>query len=236
MILDYPTTTQEEVEKVNEELDGRNALDIVKWGYETYGDDLVYACSLGAEGMVLLDLINRVKPGARVVFLDTDFHFKQTYDLLKKVREHFPDLSIESIKPELSVKEQSEQYGDKLWETAPDKCCALRKLEPLEKELSKHKAWMSGLRREQSPTRKNTQFVNIDNRFQSIKIAPLIHWTWDEVWEHIKENNLPYNILHDQNFPSIGCFHCTSAVLDGQDSRSGRWSGSGKTECGLHKE
>ncbi|UOE95979.1 phosphoadenylyl-sulfate reductase [Alkalihalobacillus sp. LMS39] len=228
-------TAEEYVELNDEKLARKDAIDVLKWAYETYGDDLVYACSFGAEGMVLIDLISKVKKDATIVFLDTDFHFKETYQLIDEVKSKYPTLQIQLVKPELTPEQQAQEYGEELWKTSPDQCCKIRKLVPLEKELSKYSAWISGLRREQSPTRKNTQYVNKDNRFQSVKICPLIHWTWEEVWMYIRLHKLSYNQLHDQNYPSIGCENCTLPVSNGGDSREGRWANSQKTECGLHQ-
>ncbi|WP_209123174.1 phosphoadenylyl-sulfate reductase [Alkalihalobacillus sp. BA299] len=234
-MVTFQTVSEKEIQHLNEEvLKGKDTLDVLKWAYETYGDQLVYSCSFGAEGVVLIDLISKIKPDATIIFLDTNFHFKETYELIDKVKQKYPRLNIQMIQPPLTVEKQKEEYGDKLWERDPDRCCQLRKLEPLEKELSKYSAWISGLRREQSPTRRNTQYVNIDHRFNSIKVCPLIHWKEDEVWMYIKLHNLPYNELHDNNYPSIGCFHCTSQVAEGMDPRSGRWANTQKTECGLH--
>ncbi|WP_017728246.1 phosphoadenylyl-sulfate reductase [Halalkalibacterium ligniniphilum] len=224
------------LQEANERLEKKDSLDVIKWAYNTFGEEeLVYACSMGAEGMVLLDLISKVKPDASIVFLDTDFHFKETYELIDKVKERYPSFNLKLVKPALTPDEQAKVHGDRLWERKPDLCCQIRKLQPLEKELSNYKAWMSGLRREQSPTRKNTQFVNEDKRFQSIKICPLIHWTNEEIWMYIKLHKLPYNELHDKNYPSIGCEHCTLPVKEGEDERSGRWANTTKTECGLHQ-
>ncbi|SFE36290.1 phosphoadenylyl-sulfate reductase [Alteribacillus iranensis] len=236
MSIVYSDSVYKECDQINEtELQEKTAIDILRWAYGMYDDNIVYACSLGAEGMVLLDLISKVQPGANVIFLDTEFHFQETYQLLEKVQKRFSQLSIHVVKPRISQDEQSKQYGDELWKKDPDTCCSLRKMMPLEKELAHYDAWISGLRREQSPSRKNTQFINPDARFKSIKVCPLIHWTWDDVWAYITTHDLPYNTLHDQNYPSIGCFHCTTAVTDGEDGRNGRWKGMGKTECGLHR-
>ncbi|WP_158734977.1 phosphoadenylyl-sulfate reductase [Alteribacillus sp. YIM 98480] len=235
-MLTYQTAEDNRLKEINDQVLARKeALDVIRWGYEQYGNDLVYACSFGAEGIVLIDLISKIKPDAEIIFLDTDFHFKETYNLIDRVKEKYPSLNINMLKPKWTPAEQAEKEGDRLWETNPDRCCQIRKLEPLENALNQYSAWLSGLRREQSPTRQNTQFVNKDNRFSSIKICPLIHWTWEDVWMYIETFNLPYNPLHDQNYPSIGCIQCTAAVLEGDDLRSGRWSGQGKTECGLHK-
>lgn len=137
-------------------------------------------------------------------------------------------------KPSLTLVDQAKQYGEKLWEQNPNLCCQIRKIQPLEKELSKVDAWISGLRREQAPSRANTNYVNQDNRFKKIKICPLIHWTWEDVWNYIQLNQLPYNELHDNHYPSIGCEMCTVQVLNGADQRSGRWATFSKNECGLH--
>jgi phosphoadenosine phosphosulfate reductase len=236
MGFSYDLLEEKDYEQFNNEvLKRKDALDVLKWAYQTFSDDIVYACSFGAEGMVLIDLISKVKKDAKIIFLDTDFHFDETYHLIAKVKEKYPQLKIELVKPGLTVQEQVEQYGERLWERDADLCCQMRKLEPLAKELAKHTAWISGLRREQGPTRVNTQFVNPDNRFQSIKVCPLIHWTWDDIWMYIKLHQLSYNELHDQNYPSIGCDHCTKPVQAGEDMRSGRWADAKKTECGLHQ-
>ncbi|PLT32939.1 phosphoadenylyl-sulfate reductase [Bacillus sp. V5-8f] len=214
--------------------DTKGALEVLEWAYGHYGDDLVYACSFGIEGIVLIDLISKVNERAKIVFLDTDLHFKETYALIEQVKERYPLLQIEMKKPVFSLEEQAAQHGEALWETAPNKCCEIRKVIPLNEALSGAKAWLSGLRREQSETRKNTQFINKDNKFQSVKICPLIHWTWKDVWRYAHKNGLPYNVLHDRGYPSIGCEKCTQPAFTEDDLRSGRWSGKGKTECGLH--
>lgn len=235
MTFSYETLTSERCEEINKTLENKDALDVLKWAYGLFGDNLIYACSFGAEGMVLTDLISRVRPDARIVFLDTHLHFKETYEVIERVKVKYPKLRIQMKEPALSVQEQAEQYGSELWKIDPDLCCKLRKIQPLEEVMAGTVAWLSGLRREQSSTRANTQFVNIDRRFRSIKICPLIYWKWEEVWSYIKLYQLPYNELHDKGYPSIGCKHCTLPVEDGSDSRAGRWSGTGKTECGLHQ-
>lgn len=212
----------------------KESIDVLKWAYNEYKDDIVYACSFGAEGIVLIDLISHVKRDARIVFLDTDLHFKATYELITQVKKRYPSLRIELIKPKLTLSQQAEQYGEKLWERDPDQCCHIRKVTPLGLELSGVAAWISGLRREQSEGRQNTNYLNQDHKFQAIKICPLIHWTWQDVWTYITLHKLPYNVLHDQGYPSIGCEKCTFPATDEYDSRSGRWANTGKTECGLH--
>ena len=212
----------------------KGASTILQWAYESFEDSIIYACSFGAESAVLIDLISKVKANAEIVFLDTDLHFQETYDLIERVKARYPELVINMKKPELTVQEQSDQYGSALWKRNPDQCCYIRKIKPLEDALAGVSAWISGLRREQSPSRRHTNFVNEDKRFNSLKICPLIYWSWDDVWNYIEEHQLPYNVLHDQGYPSIGCIPCTSKVIDGVDSRAGRWAGFNKTECGLH--
>lgn len=213
----------------------KGALDVLKWAYEHYGDDLIYACSFGIEGIVLIDLISKVYPEAKIVFLDTNVHFDETYELIDKVKERYPQLRIELKQPAISLEEQALTFGEKLWETNPNKCCEIRKVLPLTEVLSGYTAWLSGLRREQSATRANTEFINKDNKFKSVKICPLIHWTWKDIWRYAHKNGLPYNVLHDQGYPSIGCKTCTQPAYNLDDLRSGRWAGTGKIECGLHQ-
>ncbi|MTH52674.1 phosphoadenylyl-sulfate reductase [Bacillus mangrovi] len=210
------------------------ALNVLKWAYSEYGNDLVYACSFGIEGIVLIELISRVKKDARIVFLDTELHFQETYDLISRVKARYPDLKITMKKPPLTVAEQAAEHGDELWKKDPNACCKIRKVLPLREVMSGEKAWISGLRREQSPSRRSTQFLNRDEKFENIKVCPLIHWTWKDVWRFAHKNSLDYNVLHDKGYPSIGCQPCTQPAFDLNDSRAGRWNGSQKTECGLH--
>ncbi|MCT8137629.1 phosphoadenylyl-sulfate reductase [Anaerobacillus sp. CMMVII] len=213
----------------------KGARSVLEWAYQTYSEEeLVYASSFGAEAIVLLDLIHQVKPAAQIVFLDTGLHFLETYEVIDKIEARFPTLRIERKQPQLSLEEQAADYGSALWKRNPSQCCQIRKVIPLQETLTAKKAWITGLRREQSPTRASTEFVNKDEKFENIKICPLIHWTWDDVWTYIKEKDLPYNSLHDQQYPSIGCFPCTQPVAADGDTRAGRWVGTSKTECGLH--
>ncbi|WP_019119857.1 phosphoadenylyl-sulfate reductase [Brevibacillus massiliensis] len=234
MSIRYESATDEHLAAVNAELSAKDTLGVIKWAYAAFGDELVYACSFGAEGIVLLDHISQVKSDARVFFLDTHLHFAETYELIKRVRERYPALRITMIQPELTLADQAAAYGEQLWQRQPDLCCQLRKVNPLAGVLEGARAWMSGLRREQSPTRADVQFVNRDEKFRSLKICPLIHWTWQEIWDYLHAFGLPYNPLHDRGYPSIGCQPCTRAVQTGEDARAGRWAFSGKTECGLH--
>lgn len=215
----------------------KGAKVVLEWSFQHFHEDkIIYASSFGAEAIVLIDIISQVKPDASIVFLDTGLHFPETYEVIDKIEKRFKALKIERKLPELTLDEQREQHGSALWKREPNKCCEIRKVIPLREALTPMDAWISGLRRDQSPTRANTDFFNEDKKFQNIKICPLIHWTWEEVWTYIHDRDLPYNRLHDEGYPSIGCFPCTQAVAAGGDSRAGRWSGMGKTECGLHTD
>ncbi|MGJ7909683.1 phosphoadenylyl-sulfate reductase [Neobacillus sp. LXY-1] len=232
-LLTYENWDQRIVDSTLTELP--DYLDVLKWAYQTYKEEIVYACSFGAEGIVLIDLIHKVNKTAKIVFLDTGLHFQETYDLINQVKNKYPTLKISLIKPKLSLEEQASKHGSALWKRNPNLCCHLRKVVPLQEALSGHKAWISGLRREQSPTRSVTQYLNKDDKFNNIKICPLIHWKWEDILAYIEINKLPYNPLHDQGYPSIGCAPCTQPVADEGDSRAGRWAGLSKTECGLHQ-
>nr|WP_307256084.1 phosphoadenylyl-sulfate reductase [Oikeobacillus pervagus] len=221
--------------EVDETTADRGALAVLTWAYDQYKEKLVYACSFGIEGIVLIDFISKVNPTATIVFLDTNLHFQETYDLIDKVKKRYPSLQIRMQQPELSLQEQAATFGDELWKTDPNKCCEMRKIIPLRKALEPAIAWISGLRRDQSETRRHTNYFNRDDKFQKIKVCPLIHWTWKDIWRYVHKHDLPYNELHDKGYPSIGCAPCTSPAFNLDDLRSGRWSGTQKIECGLHE-
>ncbi|POB11383.1 phosphoadenylyl-sulfate reductase [Sulfobacillus sp. hq2] len=207
--------------------------DILIWAKETFGDTIVIASSLGPEDMVILDAAHATGWTPHVICLDTGVLFPQTLALLDQAC-HLYDIHIELITPKQSLADQAEQYGPRLWETHPDVCCRLRKVEPLRERLAAASAWITGIRRSQSPTRQTAEVVEWDPIFSRIKVNPLAFWTHDAVWEYIHQRQVPYNPLHDQGYPSIGCMPCTQPS-DGTSERSGRWSGFTKTECGLHR-
>lgn len=208
---------------------------VLRWAFATFGPDAVaLACSFGAEDVVLVDMMARIQPGARVFYLDTGLLFPETYATRDRVAAHYP-VRLERYASEISLEDQAAQYGDALWSRDPDLCCALRKVEPLRQALAGLKAWITGIRREQAPTRAGARVVEWDRKFGLVKINPLVSWTWRQVWDYILAHGVPYNPLHDQGYPSIGCIHCTRPVRPGEDLRAGRWSGFAKTECGLHQ-
>lgn len=207
---------------------------ILRWAVDTFGDEIVLACSCGPEDLVILDQLTRITSRPKVFFLDTDKHFEETYATKEKLEQKY-DFTFIVVKAELTLAEQAATYGANLWEHNPNLCCQLRKVNPLKQILNKYRAWITGIRREQSPTRANAKVVEWDHLFSLMKVNPLVGWTKEDVWTYIRAHDLPYNPLHDQHYPSIGCSVCTKPVKLGEDERAGRWSGHEKTECGLHK-
>ena len=209
------------------------AEEVVTWGLTTFGDELAIASSFGAEDVVIIDLASRVVPRFRVFTLDTDFLFPETYALIEQIERRYA-ISVERLRSAFTPEEQARVMGPELWKTQPDVCCNLRKVEPLTRKLGELRAWLTGIRRDQAPTRANARKIEWDARFGLVKLNPIAGWTSDEVWSWIRANDLDYNPLHDRNYPSIGCTHCTRPVAAGEDPRAGRWAGTGKVECGLH--
>ena len=192
------------------------------------------ACSFSAEDMVLLDMVMAIQRDAHVFYLDTDLLFPETYALRDRAVARYGIPGLVRVTADLTVAQQAWRYGDDLWARDPDACCALRKVGPLEKLLADYDGWITGIRRDQSPARSRARSVEWDGRFGLVKVNPLAEWTADQVWRYLTTHDVPYNPLHDQGYPSIGCIHCTRPVDPGADARSGRWSDFSKTECGLH--
>lgn len=233
-MITFDSWSTEDLPQINHKTETKGALELIKWSYDTYQAELVYACSFGIEAIVLLELISRINPNAQIIFLDTNYHFQETYDIINKVKERYPNFRIKLQQPELTIDEQTESHGKDLYKTNPNKCCELRKIIPLQKAIAPSTAWLSGIRREQSLLRQKTEYINLDEKFEKIKLCPLIHWTWKDVWHFVESEKLDYNVLHDKGYPSIGCEPCTKRVLTSSDDRSGRWNDQTKTECGLH--
>ena len=219
----------------NETLRNAAPKDILRWAWETFAEKLTLACSFGGvSGMALLDMAVKIDPSIRVFYLDTDFLFPETYRTRDAAVRRYGITPL-GFRAKLTPEQQAAQFGDALWKTNPDQCCAIRKVEPNARALEGMDAWVAGLRRDQSKTRRVIDPVQWDAQFGLYKIAPLWNWTEDEVWAYIGRERIPVNPLHVDGYPSIGCTHCTRRVAAGEDSRAGRWSEVGKTECGLHK-
>ncbi len=211
--------------------------DVLAATIERYGQKMVLACSFGAEDVVLVDMVHRLNPAVPMFYLDTDFLFPETYATRDRVIERYElkPAQVIQVKSLLTPQQQAESHGDALWASHPDQCCQLRKVEPLTRVLKGYDAWITGIRRDQAPSRANAGLIEWDEKFTLIKVNPLARWTWADVWSYIKVYEVPYNPLHDHNYPSIGCTYCTAPVVPGDDPRAGRWRNFTKTECGLHK-
>lgn len=227
--------TEEELKQVSATLEGKTPEEAIKWGIENFAaKDISLACSFGPEDVALVDMLVKIRPDARIFYLDTDLLFKESLDvrdaLIKKYK-----IKPERFGAKSTLEEMAKEFGPELWKREPDKCCDIRKMVPLADALSGLKCWITGIRRDQSPTRANAPVVSWDAKFKLVKINPLVRLTNEDVWNYIRKNDIPYNVLHDKNYPSIGCEPCTKQVMPGEDPRAGRWAGFQKTECGLHK-
>lgn len=214
-------------------LEAASPPEILRWAAREYGQGLAVVTSFQPTGIVTLHMLQSIAPRTPVLTLDTEFLFPETYALIDEITERF-DLNLKRIKPALSPAQQAATHGDQLWERDPDQCCHIRKTVPLKQALRGYTAWVTGLRRDQSSQRANTPIISWDNRNGLVKLCPFANWTEEMMWTYIHAHELPYNTLHDQGYPSIGCTHCTKAVSAGDDPRSGRWANHQKTECGIH--
>ena len=193
------------------------------------------ATAFGPEGMVILEMLSRIAPKTWVFNLDTGYQFPETLALRDKVAELY-GIEVELLKPELSVFEYEKLNGGPVYKENANKCCGDRKLAVLKRAALGMHAWASAIRRDQSPDRAGAPIVGWDKKFHLAKISPLANWNKSKVWDRIIKNKIPYNPLHDNGYTSIGCWPCTRATGFGEDERAGRWSGTGKTECGLHSQ
>ena len=228
-----PPASAEGVAGLGRSMEDAAALDTLRWAAERYGSRLTFATGLGAEGCVLVDLIGRHQLPIDIFTLDTGLLFPETYDLWTRLETRY-GVTIRRVTPTLTVEAQAAEYGGRLWERMPDRCCAMRKVVPLRTELARVDAWITAIRREQTPERANAGVVEWDPKFAIVKVNPLARWTKRDIRAHLLEHRVPYNPLHDQGYPSLGCMPCTSAVGAGEDDRAGRWRGVARTECGLH--
>lgn len=211
-----------------------SAEEVLDWALHRFERRIGVASAFGPEGMVLIDIASRLRPDVHVFTLDTGLFFPETYELINEVEQRY-GIEIERVKPALTLDEQVAKHGPSLWLQSPDRCCQMRKIEPLRQKLSTLDAWVAAIRRDQTSDRAHAQKIEWDSKFGLVKINPLCDWSSDRVWDYIRKNDLPYNVLHDRGYPSIGCAPCTKPVRQGDDPRSGRWAGFAKTECGLHQ-
>ena len=218
-------------ERAGRELESASAQDVLRWAQETFGDRFVIASSMG-DGL-LAHLASTAAPGAHVLFLDTGYHFAETLGTRDAVAATY-DVEVRTVLPLLSVGQQDAQHGAELWRRDPGACCAMRKVEPLARALEPYVAWASGIRRDESVTRRGAGVVEWDEKRSMVKVNPIATWTQDAVDAYVAEHGVLVNPLAYDGYPSIGCAPCTRQVAPGEDARAGRWSGQTKTECGLH--
>jgi phosphoadenosine phosphosulfate reductase len=231
------TRSPEEILAWAKSFEAKQPQEVLAAAIKCYAPKIVLACSFGAEDVVLVDMVHRIDPSVPLFYLDTDFLFPETYATRDRIIQQYglQPTQVLQVKSLLTPERQAEQHGDVLWASDPDRCCELRKIEPLTRVLKGFDAWITGIRQDQAPTRANAKPIEWDGKFQLVKVNPLVKWTWADVWTYIRVYEVPYNELHDHNYPSIGCTHCTAPVMPGEDLRAGRWKNNAKTECGLHK-
>ena len=229
--LEEPELMRTLAERAAEELADAPAEDVIRWATDTFGDRICVTSSM--TDAVIIHLASAVRPGIEVVFLDTGYHFAETIGTRDAVSAVYP-ITLINVTPSRTVAEQDAELGPRLYGRNPDLCCYLRKVEPLERALAKYDAWITGVRRDETSNRRQSKVVEWDDRREMVKVNPIVSWGQKQVDDYIVTNGVLVNPLTDEGYPSIGCATCTARVEPGADPRSGRWAGTGKTECGIH--
>ena len=221
------------LKQISDDFDGHPPEEILRWGIKNFSPAIALATGFGPEGVVLMHLLSQVAPQTTVFYLDTNLFFAETYALRDELEARL-GLHFTRISADASLEDQAAKHGPRLWERDPDRCCYLRKVEPLRRYLATQRAWITAIRRDQTRNRADAGLVEWDYGNGLVKINPLAAWTSDQVRAHIRAHRLPFNRLHLQGYPSIGCWPCTRPAASDDDPRSGRWAGLAKTECGIH--
>ena len=225
----------EELAAASQNLESAEPPEIIGWAARRFGDKLTMATAFGPEGCAIIHWLAAVAPKTFVCNLETGYQFKETLELRDRLAKRYGiEVALEA--PDTTVEEYERLHGGPLYRTDSNRCCGDRKIAVIKRVLTRFEAWMSGIRRDQSDDRAVAPIVGWDHKFGVVKISPLANWTKAKVWDLIVRENIPYNPLHDQGYMSIGCWPCTRAVTLGEDERAGRWSGTVKTECGLHSK
>ncbi|QFG20654.1 phosphoadenylyl-sulfate reductase [Actinomadura sp. WMMB 499] len=229
---DRPALDLEDVvESAATALEGAPTLEVIRWAAATFGDRICLTSSMS--DAALIHLVSKVKPGIDVLFVDTGYHFAETIGTRDAVEAVYP-VNVINVTPSRTVEEQETALGPRLFGRTPDLCCHLRKVEPLGRALEGYMAWFSGIRRDETASRRDRRVVEWDRKRGMVKVNPILDWTQEEMDNYIEDNGVLVNPLHYDGYPSIGCAPCTRPVAPGEDPRSGRWAGLGKTECGIH--
>jgi phosphoadenosine phosphosulfate reductase len=227
------TLGPQEIASVSRMLTGKPPEAILRWAVETFGAGLTMATAFGAEGCCLIHMLAEIDKSVRIFNLETGYQFAETLELRERILTRY-GIEVELVRPELTVAAYEAEHGGPLYVHRPDQCCHDRKSIPLRKAVAGFAAWISAIRGDQTSQRAAAQVVQWDSKFSLVKINPLLQWNKKDVWNFIAKHDVPYNPLHDQGYPSIGCWPCTRPITDGEDERAGRWSGTVKKECGLH--
>jgi phosphoadenosine phosphosulfate reductase len=223
-----------DLEAASAQLEGSHPREVLRWAVATYGRKLTMATAFGPEGCVILHLLSEIDRGVRVFNLDTGYQFPETLRLRDRIAERY-GIEVELVGSAQPVSAYEAANGGPVYTHDPDRCCRDRKLTPLKSAVVGYDAWISAIRADQSSHRAKASLVGWDAKFDLVKVNPLLRWTKRDVWAFLVAHDVPYNPLHDQGYPSIGCWPCTRAVAPGEtDERAGRWAGQAKTECGLH--
>jgi phosphoadenosine phosphosulfate reductase len=219
------------VESTADALEEASAEEIVRWSIATFGDRICVTSSM--KDAVLVDIASKVRPGIDVLFVDTGYHFAETIGTRDAVELVYP-VNVVNVTSSRTVAEQERDLGPRLYGRNPDLCCHLRKVEPLNRALEPYLAWITGIRREETSHRRDARVVEWNASRGKVKVNPLARWTHAQLASYIEDNGILVNPLQYDGYPSIGCEPCTQRVAPGEDPRSGRWAGTGKTECGIN--
>ncbi|MEY2599109.1 MAG: hypothetical protein RLZZ244_2586 [Verrucomicrobiota bacterium] len=238
MSVDPKEFHAESVRALSEELEKASLAEVLGWVWGRFGARAAVGTSFQGAGLVLID--HAVEAGLKlpVFTLDTGLLFSETLELRERL-ERFWGIRIERVEPEVTLEQQAREVGGELWKSRPDTCCQIRKVEPLQRKLQELSVWITGVRRQQSDTRQGARILELylfdalSERY-ILKLNPMVAWSKEAVWEYLKRKGIPYNPLHDRGYRSIGCQPCTAPSGDGENERAGRWTGFGKTECGIH--
>jgi phosphoadenosine phosphosulfate reductase len=232
--------TAEQIQQLNENL--RTPQEVLKWSLDNLHPRIAMASSFGAEDVVVIDMIMRINPKARIFTLDTGRLNQKTYDVMDEIRQKY-NVNIEVMFPDPNEVEQMVRVNglNLFYHSIENRklCCGIRKVHPLNRMLSTLDGWITGLRADQTEVRLKANRIEFDEQHNNIiKVNPIIEWTWEQTWDYIRKNNIPYNKLHDDGFPSIGCEPCTRAIKPGESLRAGRWwwESDFQKECGLHAD
>jgi phosphoadenosine phosphosulfate reductase len=227
--------TADEIAVANDQLTMALPQEVLHWAVGRFHPRILMATAFGAEGCCIIHMLAEIEPKTKVINLDTGYQFPETLELRERIKERY-GMVVEFVRPELNVSEYEAEHGGPLYELRPDQCCHDRKIMPLRRAMKRLNplAWISAIRKDQTADRGQADVIEWDPKFNVVKVNPLLNWTKKDVWAFALKHDVPYNPLHDQGYPSIGCWPCTRPVQAGEDDRAGRWAGKVKKECGLH--